>query len=117
MKRGYIIFVLGCIVGMVIQQFVFKNEMGIVEYVMFISILIIFSIERVWDMFMFLLLSSYMIVLPFSILYGSYNWYDPLILLYMFIALYNSVFLENKVNNPLMVEKGDILRFPLVNEI
>lgn len=116
MKKGYILFTLGCVVGLFVQQYVIKNQMGLKEYIIFIMVMLVFSIDKVWEVFTFLFLTSYVIATPFTWVYGSFKWYEPLLLLYILTALVYKVFFDNKVKNPLMVEEGDIERFPVVTE-
>ena len=107
---------LGCLVGLIIQQYVFKSQPTIKEYIIFISMILVFSVDRIYKLVNFVFLTSYLIVIPFTWVYGKITWYEPFICLYILIAVIYNVFIDNKVKYPLLIEEGDIERFPIVSE-
>ena len=113
MKKGYSIFILGFVVGMLVKQYVFKNEMGVWDYVFCVGMLLVFSNDKLTEFIFFLFLTSYVVTIPFTWVNGDIRWYEPLVMLYVLISLVYSVFIRDKgVVNPLMIDRDDIVRFP-----
>lgn len=111
MKRGYFIFMMGTLVGMVLQQYVFKNETSVETYVTYFVLIMIFSFNRSTEVFSFFLVNTLMVIYLITWMDGNFRWYEPLIFLWMGYVLYLTVF-DKKMNRPIFVDEGDVLRFP-----
>lgn len=109
MKKGYLIFMTGVLLGMVIQQYV-KTPMSVGGVVTFVTLVLIFSFKKSSDVFSFLFLSTLLICYPFTWVNGDFMGYEPILYIWcLFVLLYN-VF--KKVDRPISVDLNDVLRFP-----
>lgn len=117
MKKTYFIFMSGIIVGLLIQQYIIKDEMGVGGYLYLVVMTGIFSNDKLWDFFVFLFLTSYVLVIPFTWVNGDIRWYEPLVVMFIIFSLVRTLFFRNKVNTPIFVELGDVVRFNDVKNI
>lgn len=98
----------GIIVGMMIQQYIIKDEMGMWWYVYLVVMAFIISSERVWEVVYTLFIYSFIVMYVSTWVHGMFKWYEPLILLWVIIGF---VFHTPKIKGTLFVEEGDITRF------
>lgn len=110
MKRGYFIFMTGTLVGMIFQQYVLKGETSVGAYIIYFTLIMIFSFKKSSEVFGFFLISTVIVMYPIMWMISDIKWYEPLIFLWLMYVLYVNVF--NKVERPITVDVNDVLRFP-----
>lgn len=108
MKKSFLLLMSGIIVGMMIQQYIIKDEMGMWWYVYLVVMAFIISSERVWEVVYTLFIYSFIVMYVSTWVHGMFKWYEPLILLWVIIGF---VFHTPKIKGTLFVEEGDITRF------
>lgn len=110
MKRGYIIFIIGTLVGMILHQYVLKTPTSIIIYLLTFIWVFMLSSEKVTEVFGFFLYSTLLIYYPITWMNGDFRWYEPLIFLLLVYVLFGSVF--KNMERPITVDVNDVLRFP-----
>lgn len=109
MKKGYLVFMSGVLVGMLVQQY-FKTPMTVNGVVTFVTLVLIFSFDKSTEVFSFLFLSTTLLYYPLTWVSGDFKWYEPIFFIWFFYVLFYNVF--KKMDRPISVDLNDVLRFP-----
>ena len=109
MKKGYLLFMSGYILGMLIQQYVLKSNVGIGFYIVTSVVVIMFSFDQVFQVFRFIFWITLLLTIPITWMNNHFNWTDLIWVSLILTGLYYDLFVN--IKTPLFVDEGDITRF------